>query len=167
MLNLIANHADYIIAAIQVCLTANVLPTVWHQSRAKACSIPLVSSVPMSIGLAALGAVFLALGLYVAMATVLVGTAVWAAVALQRKAYGAPQVANSLGANLKKGDVVIIKKDDLTPEFHDREKRQFRVSGEFGMSSSTDAVALFGEFLHNGEKCWISVHDIECLDEEE
>lgn len=91
MLDPIASNADYIIAAAQVCLTADMLPTVWHQFRAKACSIPLVSSVVTSVMLAALGVVYLSLGLYVALATVLMGSAIWAVSAAQRVAYGSPR----------------------------------------------------------------------------
>lgn len=91
MLEPIANSADYILAIGQLALTADMMPTVWHQFRTKACSIPLISSVVTSTGLAVFGVVFLALGLYFAMAAAIVGSAIWAVVAAQRVAYGAPQ----------------------------------------------------------------------------
>ena len=73
-------------------------------------------------------------------------------------------MANSLNRNLEEGDIVIIKKDHFKPEFHNREQRRFRVLGGFGMNSFTSGTALFGEFLHDGEKCRMEGYDIECMD---
>ena len=87
MLDFFSNNADLIIAGVQITLTADMLPTVYHQFRSKACSVPLTSSIPTSVGLAILGLVFFASGMYVATSTVLLGTAVWALVAGQRKWY--------------------------------------------------------------------------------
>ena len=91
MLGPVASNADYIIAIISACLAADMLPTVWHQFRAKTCSIPLVSSVVTFVCLAGLGVVYLALGLYFSVAMATVTAAVWAVSAAQRVAYGAPQ----------------------------------------------------------------------------
>lgn len=91
MLEPIANSADYILAIGQLAITVDMMPTVWHQFRAKACSIPLISSIITTAVLAAFGVVFLALSLYFAMTGAVLGSAIWAVVAAQRVAYGAPQ----------------------------------------------------------------------------
>ncbi|KKK65147.1 hypothetical protein LCGC14_2977060 [marine sediment metagenome] len=87
MLDFIADRADIIIAAVQTALTLDMLPVVWHQFRAKASTVPLLSSVPTAIGLAVLGLVFFSTGLYLATVTVVVGAAVWTIVAGQRIGY--------------------------------------------------------------------------------
>ncbi len=87
MLNFIADRADLIIAAVQATLTLDMLPTVWHQWRAKASTVPLTSSLPTAVGLAILGLVFFSTGLYLATGTVLVGSVMWAVVAAQRVLY--------------------------------------------------------------------------------
>ena len=84
MLDFIANKADFIIAAVSVMMTADMLPTIWHQFRAKASTVPLTSSVPTSIGLGILGLVFFATGLYLATGTMLIGSMMWIAVSFQR-----------------------------------------------------------------------------------
>ncbi len=84
MLDFIADRADLIIAAVQTALTLDMLPTIWTQFRARASTVPLTSSIPTAVGLAVLGLVFFATGLYIATVTVLVGSAVWAVVAAQR-----------------------------------------------------------------------------------
>ena len=87
MLTFFSDNADLIIASVQMALTADMLPTLWHQVRAKTCSVPLTSSIPTSVGLAVLGLVFFASGMYVATSTVLLGSIVWGLVAAQRKWY--------------------------------------------------------------------------------
>ncbi len=87
MLDFIADRADIIIAAVQTALTLDMLPTIWTQFRARASTVPLTSSVPTTVGLAVLGLVFFATGLYIATATVLVGSVAWAVVAAQRVRY--------------------------------------------------------------------------------
>ncbi len=87
MLDLIAEHADALLAATNVALTVNVLFMVRVHFRTKTCSVPLTSSVTMALGLAFLGLVFLSINLPVAVATVVAGSAVWAVVASQRVAY--------------------------------------------------------------------------------
>ncbi len=84
MMDFIANKADLIIAAVSVMMTVDMLPTVWHQFRAKASTVPLTSSVPTSIGLGILSFVFFATGMYLATGTMLVGSMMWIAVSLQR-----------------------------------------------------------------------------------
>ena len=87
MLDSIANNADLIIAGVQTALTLDMLPTIWTQFRARASTVPLTSSIPTAVGLSVLGLVFFATGLYIATATVLIGSAVWAVVAGQRIGY--------------------------------------------------------------------------------
>ena len=87
MLDFIADRADLIIAGVQTALTLDMLPTIWTQFRARACTVPLTSSIPTAVGLAVLGLVFFATGLPIATATVLVGSAMWAVVAGQRIVY--------------------------------------------------------------------------------
>ncbi|KKK66589.1 hypothetical protein LCGC14_2962600, partial [marine sediment metagenome] len=87
MLDFIADRADLIIAGVQTALTLDMLPTIWTQFRARASTVPLTSSIPTAVGLAVLGLVFFATGLYIATATVLVGSVVWAIVAGQRMVY--------------------------------------------------------------------------------
>ena len=87
MLDFISDRADLIIAGVQTALTLDMLPTIWTQFRARACTVPLTSSIPTAVGLSVLGLVFFATGLYIATATVLVGSAVWTVVAGQRIGY--------------------------------------------------------------------------------
>jgi len=87
MLDFIADRADLIIAGVQTALTLDMLPTIWTQFRARASTVPLTSSIPTAVGLSVLGLVFFATGLYIATATVLIGSAVWAVVAAQRVGY--------------------------------------------------------------------------------
>ena len=87
MLEQISDNADIIIAAVQTALTLDMLPTIWHQWRARASTVPLTSSVPTAVGLAVLALVFFSTGLYLATATVIVGSAMWSVVAGQRIGY--------------------------------------------------------------------------------
>ncbi len=87
MLDFIADRADLIIAGVQTALTLDMLPIVWHQFRAKASTVPLLSSVPTAVGLAVLSLVFFSTDLYLAAGTVAVGSAMWAIVAGQRIGY--------------------------------------------------------------------------------
>lgn len=68
-------------------------------------------------------------------------------------------MANSLGRNIQKGEVVIIKKDILKPAF--QADRRFEVLGGFGMNSFTTGRALFGKFLVDGEETRMSGYDID------
>lgn len=87
MLEQISANADIIIATVQAALTLDMLPTIWTQFRARTSTVPLTSSMPTAIGLAVLGLVFFSTGLYIATATVIVGSAMWAIVAGQRIGY--------------------------------------------------------------------------------
>lgn len=87
MVDFIADRADFIIAGVQTALTLDMLPTIWTQFRARASTVPLTSSIPTSVGLAVLGLVFFATGLYIATGTVLIGSVMWAVVAAQRVGY--------------------------------------------------------------------------------
>ncbi len=87
MLDFIADRADIIIAGVQTALTLDMLPTIWTQFRARASTVPPTSSIPTAVGLSVLGLVFFATGLYIATATVLIGSVVWAVVAGQRIGY--------------------------------------------------------------------------------
>jgi len=87
MLEQISANADIIIATVQTALTLDMLPTIWTQFRARASTVPLTSSVPTAVGLAVLGFVFFSMGLYIATATVIVGSAMWSVVAAQRVGY--------------------------------------------------------------------------------
>lgn len=68
-------------------------------------------------------------------------------------------MANSMGRSVKKGEVVILKKDIFKPEF--QADRRAEVLGGFGMNNFTSGTALFVRFLVDGEETRMSGYDID------
>ncbi len=62
-------------------------------------------------------------------------------------------MANLLHREIKKGEIVVLRKDTFKPEYHDITSRLFRIDGGFGMSDETSGSACFGEFVSDGERC--------------
>lgn len=60
---------------------------------------------------------------------------------------------NNLGRDIEKGEVVVLDKKGLRPEYHALEYRLFKCMDGFGMSAFTHGRAIFGEFVCDGEKC--------------
>ncbi len=118
MFAFIADRADFIIAGVQTALTLDMLPTIWTQFRARASTVPLTSSIPTAVGLSVLGLVFFATGLYIATATVLIGSVVWAIVAGQRMVYNRDDGSTS-------------STPDADPEFRSDDSRLFGSSPAF------------------------------------
>ena len=88
MLNIVANNADFIMAAAQAALAADMVPTVWHQFRSKTCSIPLISSIITTTMLVTVSVTLFSVGLPVSSVFAGLCAAVWALTAVQRVRYG-------------------------------------------------------------------------------
>lgn len=60
---------------------------------------------------------------------------------------------NTLNRTIEKGEVVVVKKSWMKDEFKALEKRLFVCSGSgFGTRSFTSGTAVFGHWLHDGDK---------------
>lgn len=82
MFDPIAPYADAAIGAIQVVVSAAVIPTVWAGRKAQ--GVPLPTSLLLSAGLFAVAACLLSKDLPLAAASTAFGAALWGVVALQR-----------------------------------------------------------------------------------
>lgn len=91
MLDWIAMNADPIFAAMNFFFIVSLVPTVWHQWRLKASTVPMQTSVLTTAALMIIVLVFISLRLWLTVATDIVTTALWATIAAQRYVYGAPE----------------------------------------------------------------------------
>jgi len=82
MLELLAPHADSIIAVTQLLISAAVIPTIWAGRKFQ--GVPLTSSLLLSPGLYVIAACLQSKDLPQAAATTLFGATMWGIVALQR-----------------------------------------------------------------------------------
>lgn len=69
-------------------------------------------------------------------------------------------MSNSLGRNIIKGEIVILRKDRYLADLMNGDYR-FKCSGGFGMQIDTMGTALFGVFMVDGEEARIHSHDID------
>lgn len=92
MLDVIASHADLILAVVSVVFAVSMLPTLWAQYQARGSSVPMSSSILTFTGLTVIVIVYAALGLWYAAATSTVTATCWAIIAAQRFVYGEGEV---------------------------------------------------------------------------
>lgn len=65
-------------------------------------------------------------------------------------------MANALGREIEKGDIVVIAKKYLKSEYHELGKRLFECDGDgFGTSPDTMGHAVYGKYISDGEECRI------------
>ncbi len=88
MLDVIAAHADPILAVVSVVFAMSMLPTLWAQYKARQSSVPLPSSIMTFAGLAVIVVVYASLGLWYAAATATATATCWVIIAAQRFVYG-------------------------------------------------------------------------------
>lgn len=62
-------------------------------------------------------------------------------------------MANMMGRDLVKGEIIVFDKVDMSEDYQDLSKRVAIVTGGFGMSQQGMGRGLFVEFLDDGEKC--------------
>lgn len=96
MLDLMSAHGNLILAFTNIVFSVVLAPTVWHQWRVKASTMPLTTSVATFAMLAIILVLWLANGWWLAFWTDAANMSLWAVVALQRLAYGAPKDAAEL-----------------------------------------------------------------------
>lgn len=90
MLDAVAAHGDWILAFTNIVFSVVLAPTVWHQWRVKASTMPLTTSVATFVALGIILVLWLANQWWLALATDAANMSLWAVVAGQRIIYGAP-----------------------------------------------------------------------------
>ena len=90
MLNVVAENGNLILAFTNIVFSVVLAPTVWHQWRVKASTMPLTTSVATFAMLAIILVLWLAKGWWLAFWTDAANLSLWAVVAAQRLRYGAP-----------------------------------------------------------------------------
>lgn len=96
MLDWLATYADPVLAAGGLVFVAALVPQVLHQRRVRECTVPLTTSVPTATTIAVFTLVFTSLGMWLTVAADLATVGLWAAIAVQRLAYGAPKEGSVL-----------------------------------------------------------------------
>jgi hypothetical protein len=87
ILGFLATYADPILAIVSATFTVALAPTVWHQWRVRASSVPLPSSMLTFLGLVIFTAVYAALGLWIAAGSAASTAIAWGLIAAQRVIY--------------------------------------------------------------------------------
>lgn len=88
MLDVIATNADPIFGAMNFVFIISLLPTIWHQWRVKASTVPLHTSTLTAASLVVIFTVFFSLGMWLTFATDVVISTLWATIAAQCFVYG-------------------------------------------------------------------------------
>lgn len=87
MLHWLAQIADPLLAGVSTVFALILVPTIFHQWRVKASTIPLMSTVPTLAAFLVAIPVYASLGLWVTASVEVVQAAMWAIVAAQRVRY--------------------------------------------------------------------------------
>ncbi len=93
VLDVVAAHGDQLLAFTNIVFSVVLAPAALHQWRVKASTVPLTTSVATFAALAVILVLWLANGWWLALATDAANMSLWAVVAAQRVAYGAPKEA--------------------------------------------------------------------------
>ena len=83
----VEDNADLIFTVVQIVFAVILAPTLRDQYRAKACTVPLSTSLITAAGLFILAVTQLSLGLEFAMVSASLSGMMWLAIAGQRTAY--------------------------------------------------------------------------------
>jgi hypothetical protein len=88
MIDLIRANADAILAAASIVFAVAFLPQVYHQAKARACTVPLMTSVPYMGATCVMGVVFATLNMWLTAGIDVLMVALWLVVIRQRITYG-------------------------------------------------------------------------------
>lgn len=84
----LAPYADHILFVMALIFTSALLPTIYHQLRVRACSVPL-TTVGMNLGAIVLALLaYSSLGLWFATSMAVVNGVAWGVVGVQKVRYG-------------------------------------------------------------------------------
>lgn len=90
MLDTVVAQGDWILAFTNIVFSVVLAPTVWHQWRARASTVPLTTSVATFAALGIILVLWLANQWWLAFWTDAANMSLWAVVAAQRIRYGPP-----------------------------------------------------------------------------